>query len=93
MVKPVDKVRQIRYNFLWYFNLLVIIYYTTDGRLFGVCFSVFRHKNGAIAPVAIVQLLLQQPHLLLSVPEITREDMTKDITERVRKAQDKVLEH
>ena len=51
MAKPVDKVRQIRYNFLWYFNLFVITCYTTDSRFFGACFSIFRHKNEAIAPV------------------------------------------
>ena len=22
-----------------------------DGRFFGACFSIFRHKNGAVAPV------------------------------------------
>ena len=32
-------------NFMWLLALLDITYYTTDGRLSGVCFSGFRYKK------------------------------------------------
>lgn len=32
-----------------------------NGRLFGACFSVFRHKNGAIAPVDYLSTFATAP--------------------------------
>lgn len=59
MAKPVDNLRQVRYD-LWYFNLLVIIYYTMKDGFFGVRFSVFGHKIG-LRRIAELLAILQQP--------------------------------
>lgn len=50
MAKPVDKARQIRYNFYGIFGYWSISNYTMDCGLFGVCFLFSGHKNGAAAP-------------------------------------------
>ena len=58
MAKPVDKACQIRYNFydiLIYFTYLIIP--RMEGSL-GSAFLFLDRKNGAIAPVVIIHLLL-----------------------------------
>ena len=45
-------------------GLLDISYYTTDGRFFGTCFSVFRHKKGTVASVDYSSTFATDPFLL-----------------------------
>ncbi len=47
VAKSVDKVRRIWYNFYGILNYSIIINYTTDYGLFGVCFLFWDKKKSA----------------------------------------------
>ena len=67
MAKPVDKARQIRYNF---YGILIYWTYLIIPRMAGSSESAFLFldtKNRAVAPVVIVHLLLQQPPGIISI--------------------------